>query len=100
MLLSEIDTVIVRETAVKAIVQTKTGRNAAERAKDQLNRDMAVIDDQERFISTNIPDLTPEQFRIAELETVAIGPKDGNGFDHVLDYTNRELHELYKTIGV
>ncbi|WFN34579.1 PEGA domain-containing protein [Methanogenium sp. S4BF] len=101
MVLGEIDTVIVRDNAVKAIVQTKMGRNAAKHAKDQLSRDMAVINDQERFISTSIPDLlSTAQFRMAELETVAIGPKDGNGFDHVLDYTNRELHELYKTIGV
>ena len=99
MVLSEIDTVIIRENYVKAIVQTKSGRKAADRAKDQLSRDVAVINDQDRFISTDIPDLTPAQFRVVELETVTVGPKDSNGFDHVIKYTNRELHELYKTIG-
>jgi hypothetical protein len=98
MKLGEIDTVIVRDNNVVAIVQTKTGRKAADHAKDQLSRDLDVIDDRYRFISTDKPDLTPAQFRVVELDTVTVGPKDGNGFDHVIDYTNRELHELYKTI--
>ncbi|MBP2146411.1 hypothetical protein J2129_001865 [Methanofollis sp. W23] len=98
MVLGEIDTVIVRENNVVAIVQTKTGRKAADHARDQLSRDLDVIDDRYRFISTDKPDLTPAQFRVVELDTVTVGPKDGNGFDHVVEYTNRELHELYRTI--
>lgn len=98
MILGEIDTVIVRDNNVVAIVQTKMGRNAAGHARDQLSRDLAVIDDRYRFISTDKPDLTPAKFRVVELDTVTIGPKDGNGFDQVIDYTNRELHEIYKTI--
>jgi hypothetical protein len=98
MVLGEIDTVIVRENNVVAIVQTKTGRNAADQAKNQLSRNIDIIDDQYRFISTNIQGLTPAKFRVVELDTIAVGPKDGIGFDHIIEYTNRELHELYKTI--
>ena len=96
--LGEIDTVIVKEGNVVAIVQTKMGRNAAGQAKDQLSRNIDIIDDQYRFISTSVQGLTPAQFRVIELNTVTIGPKDSIGFDHVVDYTNRELHELYRTI--
>jgi len=98
MALGEIDTVILRENNVVAIVQTKMGRNAAGQAKDQLSRDLDVIDDRYRFISTDKPDLTPAQFRVFELDTLTIGPKDGSEFNHAIEYTNRELHELYKTI--
>jgi len=70
------------------------GRNAADRAKDQLSRNLDTIDDRYRFISTDKPDLTPAQFRIFELDPITIGPKDGSGFNHVIEYTNRELHEL------
>mgnify|MGYP000951228422 CR=1 FL=1 len=96
--LGEIDTVIVKEGNVVAIVQTKMGRNAAGQAKDQLSRNIDIIDDQYRFISTSVQGLTPAQFRVIELNTVTIGPKDSIEFDHVVDYTNHELHELYRTI--
>ncbi len=98
MALGEIDTVILRENNVAAIVQTKMGRNAASQAKDQISRNLDIIDDRYRFISTDKPDLTPAQFRVLELDTVTIGPKDGSGFNQIIEYTNRELHELYKTI--
>ncbi|WP_067052678.1 PEGA domain-containing protein [Methanofollis ethanolicus] len=98
--LGEIDTVVVREDHVVAIVQTKMGRTvaAAKDAKRQINDNIRVIDDRFRFYTTNKPDLTPAKFRFVELDTITVGPKDSSEFDHVVDYTNRELHEIYKTI--
>jgi len=82
---------------ILAIVEANTGRNAANQ-KNALSWNIAVIDEQYRFASTDEPDLTPAQFRVVTLDTVTIGPKDSTGFNHVVEYTNRELHELYKTI--
>jgi len=98
--LGEIDTVIVRDDHVVAIVQTKMGRTAAAAAdaRNQIDNNINLIDERLPFYSTNKPDLTPAKFRFVELDTVTIGPKDNTGFDHVVEYTNRELHELYKTI--
>ena len=85
---------------VIAIVQTKMGRTAAAAAdaRNQINNNIDLIDERIPFYSTNKPDLTPAKFRFVELDTITVGPKDSTGFNHVVEYTNRELHELYKTI--
>lgn len=48
------------------------------------------------FNLEDIINMTEEE---REIEIVTIGPKDGIGFDKTLDYTEKELDELYNTIS-
>lgn len=95
--LAEIDHVVMRNDVVVAIGQTKTGRTAAKTARSQLDRDLEVIDS-DAFFSTSEGLLTPAQFRSVTKETFTVGPNDGTGYDHIVDYSSSELHQLYKTI--